>query len=302
MSSSSGTSAKIVELGRELDLNIRVLEEIFDNLIAIRGELEDLELRHEDELAEAKRAAAATATQQQFNDHTSAGSEGGASDQRRTPRRSARARQRYARKQNNQFREQMANAADDMLNNGIVEHEDEVEVAQPPQARPPLHRKTVSPEVSPGTKARGELEDLEHRHEDELAEAKTAAAAVATQQQFNDHASASSEGRASDQPQQRGRSGRYRQSRAKKIGLLREQMAAAPNEVLNNGIVEHADEVEETQTPQAKPTLDRMTVSPEVSRRNKARSSEDRDSLADMIFQHGTLAQAQLMLRNRGPS
>ena len=79
-------------------------------------------------------------------------------------------------------------------------------------------------------------------------------------------------------------------------------MAEAANDVLNNGIVEHEDEVEETQTPQAKPTLDRMTVSPEVSPRNKARSSEDRDSLADMIFQHGTLAQAQLMLRNRGPS
>ena len=302
MSSSSRTSAKIVDLRLELDLIIRVLGDVFDNLVAIRGELEDLEHRHEDELTEANRAAAATTTQQQFNDHPSAGSEGGASDQRRARRPSGRIRQRHANRQAKQFRELMAKATDDVVNNGIVEHEDEVEVAQPPQARPTLDRMTVSPDITPRTKARGELEDLEHRHEDELAEAKTAAAAVATQQQFNDHASASSEGRASDQPQQRGRSGRYRQSRAKKIGLLREQMAAAPNEVLNNGIVEHADEVEETQTPQAKPTLDRMTVSPEVSPRNKARSSEDRDSLADMIFQHGTLAQAQLMLRNRGPS
>ena len=36
-------------------------------------------------------------------------------------------------------------------------------------------------------------------------------------------------------------------------------MAEAANDVLSNGIVEHEDEVEVTQTPQARPALDRMT-------------------------------------------
>ena len=59
-------------------------------------------------------------------------------------------RQRYAKWQNKLFREQLAQAADDVLRNGIIEHEHDIEVTQTPQARPPLDEMTSA---EPGKQA-----------------------------------------------------------------------------------------------------------------------------------------------------
>ena len=58
------------------------------------------------------------------------------------PRDSGRARQRHAKKQGKLFREELAQAANDVLSNGIIEHEHDIEVTQTPQARPPLDEMT----------------------------------------------------------------------------------------------------------------------------------------------------------------
>ena len=51
------------------------------------------------------------------------------------PRRSARERQRFKKKQAKLLQEQMAKAANDVLSHGIVEHDDDIEVTQTSQAR-----------------------------------------------------------------------------------------------------------------------------------------------------------------------
>ena len=71
------------------------------------------------------------------------------------PRVSPRARQRHAKKQGKLFREELAQAANDVLSNGIIEHEHDIEVTQTPQARPPLNEMT-----SAGTRKLSHVRDI----------------------------------------------------------------------------------------------------------------------------------------------
>ena len=66
------------------------------------------------------------------------------------PRTSGRIRQRLAKKQRELFAAQLANAANDVLSNGIVEHEHDDEVPQKPQTKSALDRMTSA---EPGSKA-----------------------------------------------------------------------------------------------------------------------------------------------------
>ena len=83
------------------------------------------------------------------------------------PRRSARARQREAKRQGNLFREQLAQAANDVLSNGIIEDEDDIEETQTSQTGPALDGMTSAGSGStaqvrniPVTKARNWEADM----------------------------------------------------------------------------------------------------------------------------------------------